>query len=88
MFESATRLPESPAADTELIEVLGRPLVSVSSLIAAVRRRRRVWMAAGMAGLLAALAYFVIQGPQYSATTTLLLRRPTINAQDPSRAMQ
>jgi capsular polysaccharide biosynthesis protein len=88
MVDSATRLGEYPSADVDLFAGSGRPLVQVSSLVAAVRRRRRVWFVSGLAGLLAALAFFMARGPQYSATTTLLLRRATINPQDPARAME
>ncbi|MDQ1378819.1 MAG: hypothetical protein QOE15_2992, partial [Acidimicrobiaceae bacterium] len=88
MVDSATRLEEFHDTDADLFGGDGNHLIRVSSLVGALRRRKRVWLASGLAGLLAALAFFLVRGPQYSATTTVLLRRATINPQDPARAME
>ncbi|MDQ1398278.1 MAG: hypothetical protein QOK20_210 [Acidimicrobiaceae bacterium] len=88
MVDSATRLGDFHDTDADLFGGDGNHLIRVSSLVGALRRRKRVWLASGLAGLLAALAFFLVRGPQYSATTTVLLRRATINPQDPARAME
>jgi capsular polysaccharide biosynthesis protein len=88
VVESATRRAAQDPRDTDLFDGPDAPLVRVSALVGAVVRRRRVWMAAAAAGLLAALAFVALRAPGYSATTTMLLRRSSISPQDPARAMQ
>ncbi|HEY0717927.1 MAG TPA: hypothetical protein VGD68_09955 [Streptosporangiaceae bacterium] len=48
-------------------------LASLGFIGAAVRRRARAWLAAGLAGFVLGLAYFVVSPPAYQATTTVLL---------------
>ncbi len=64
---------------------MGKPFVTVSFFVAALRRRRRLWLSTAAAGLLCALAFSVGFPPPYSATTTLLLSHPA--GSDPLRAM-
>jgi capsular polysaccharide biosynthesis protein len=87
VVDAATRLGDRPGVDIDVLDSPGGPLIRVSTLLAALRRRRRVWVGAALAGLLAATAFFVLRGPQYSADTTLLIRRTTINPEDPAQAM-
>jgi capsular polysaccharide biosynthesis protein len=66
-------------------EVGGNAFVAVSVLVAAVRRRWRVWTATAALGVAVAIGFSVAFPPSYSATTTLLLAHRS-NA-DASRAM-
>jgi capsular polysaccharide biosynthesis protein len=58
--------------------------VEVPRLLRSLRRRWRVWALGALGGLLLALAWMAAN-PQYSATTTLLLRYPA--SVDPARGM-
>lgn len=87
VVDAATRVSAVPEAESDLFDGPDNPLVRISALVSALRRRRRVWIVAALVGMLASLAYFVTSGPEYSATTTLILRRSTITSQDPAQAM-
>ncbi|MGM0358317.1 Wzz/FepE/Etk N-terminal domain-containing protein, partial [Streptomyces sp. ECR3] len=51
----------------------GAPLIDLQSLFAAVRRRRRLWGALALLGLLAGAAVAVLLPPAPTATTTVLV---------------
>ena len=61
------------------------PFVDLPSLVRALRRRWRVWVATAVLGLVGAVGFSVAFPPAHSATTLLLLRHPPQS--DPSKAM-
>jgi capsular polysaccharide biosynthesis protein len=62
-----TATETGPAADA------AAGLASLSFIIAAIRRRKRFWCAAGAVGLLLGTGLFLVHPPPYQATTEVLL---------------
>ncbi|MDQ3895964.1 MAG: Wzz/FepE/Etk N-terminal domain-containing protein [Actinomycetota bacterium] len=57
----------------------------MSSLLGAIRRRRRLWVGTAVAGVAASILFSLAVPPEYSATTTLLLQQA--GQGDPAQAM-
>ena len=74
------------AHETYMVPVGAGPFATVTFLVAAVRDRWRLWAATATCGVLAAIGLSLLSPPPYTATTTLLLRHPSLA--DPTRAMQ
>lgn len=67
-----------PAAGA--LQVLTGRMVSLRFVMAALRRARRLWLAAGVVGLLAGAGYHLVVPVKYSATATLYLAHPAGSA--------
>lgn len=52
------------------------PMIAVRSLLATVRRRRRVWLIAGLVGLIVGASLHLVIPHKYSAVTDLYLAQP------------
>lgn len=77
--------PPAPPSDDEQLNPFLGALVSLAYLREALRRRRRVWTAAAVIGLVLGAAYhFVIPMPSHATTTLLLTHR---DGEDPDRAV-
>lgn len=66
-YEDSADFVERPAGDP------ATPLVSLGFLMAAVRRRTRLWLTLAVVGLILGGGYFASKPPAYSASTTVLL---------------
>lgn len=75
----------APAAGTDLLSAPADRLVSLQYVLAALRRKRRVLVAIGAAGLCLGLVLTVAVPKKRTATTALLLQFPV--GADPTRAM-
>ncbi len=89
-FPGATaRLPPDPvfrgSAEADLSFATSPPLAMVSSLLGALRRRRRLWASAAVFGVAAAIVLSVAFPPDRTATTTLFLQHASQG--DATRAM-
>jgi capsular polysaccharide biosynthesis protein len=67
VYEDPADFVERPAGDP------ATPLVSLGFLMAAVRRRTRLWLTLAVVGLILGGGYYASKPPAYSASTTVLL---------------
>lgn len=67
VFEDSADFVERPAGDP------ATPLVSLGFLMAAVRRRRRLWLTLAVVGLVLGAGYYAVKPLAYEASTTVLL---------------
>lgn len=71
---TARTMPQPPAA---------APLIDLQALVVAVRRRRRLWCAMGLLGLLAGVAVALLLPPPPTAETTVLVAHQEDQPNDP-----
>jgi capsular polysaccharide biosynthesis protein len=63
--------------DVETFRIVSERVVSLATLLTALRRRRAVWIALGVLGLLIGAAYHIAVPVKYDATSTLYLAHPS-----------
>jgi capsular polysaccharide biosynthesis protein len=88
-------IPTDTALDDETIGDAGaqvrranarRPFIDIRDLLIALKRRHRVLLALGAVGMATGIGLSLLQPPQFSATTTLLLSHPS--GVDPAHSIQ
>ena len=80
--------PAASAMATIPSSAAGDPLVRVYTLVAALRRRWRVWCATALVAMVLGGLFFIAKPPVWTATTEILVRRPATTQADPARQME